>query len=152
MHYMAHPALPGGESFARPAQQRPAHLARVAAIVLIALPGAVLAQPSPPSGSQPRPDKVGLLTPINQPPDANARMEEHEHPAPDTDFKGANEERRKQIVDDSSRLLKLAAELKAEVEKTGKDTLSLDVIRKADDIERLAHGVKQKMKLIAAAD
>lgn len=152
MQYMAHPALPGGESRARRAKQRPAHLARVAAIVLIALPGAARAQPSSPSGSQPRPDKVGLPTPINQPPDANARMEEHEHPAPDTDFKGANEERRKQIVDDSSRLLKLAAELKAEVERTGKDMLSLDVIRKADDIERLAHGVKQKMKLIAAAD
>jgi hypothetical protein len=37
--------------------------------------------------------------------------------------------------------------LKAEVEKTDKDTLSLNVIRKADEIERLARSVKEKMKL-----
>jgi hypothetical protein len=41
----------------------------------------------------------------------------------------------------------MAAELKAEVDKTTKDTLSLNVIRKADEIERLAHNVKEKMKL-----
>ena len=152
MERMAHPAYPLGESYARPEKQRSAQLARIVAIALIAAPGAIYAQPSPPSGSQPRPDKIGLATPINQPPDANAQMAEHEHLVSDQDFKGANEERRKQIVDDSARLLKMAAELKAEVEKMNKDTLSLDVIRKADDIERLAHGVKQKMKLIAGAD
>jgi hypothetical protein len=56
-------------------------------------------------------------------------------------------ERRRQIADDSARLLKLATDLKAEVDKTTKDTLSLGVIRKADEIERLAHDVKEKMKL-----
>jgi len=45
------------------------------------------------------------------------------------------------------RLLKLATDLKAEVDKTTKDTLSLNVIRKADEIERLAHNVKGKMTL-----
>jgi hypothetical protein len=59
----------------------------------------------------------------------------------------ANLERRRQIADDSARLLKLATDLKAEVDKTTKDTLSLGVIRKADEIERLAHDVKEKMKL-----
>jgi hypothetical protein len=44
-------------------------------------------------------------------------------------------------------LLKLATDLKTEVDKTTKDTLSLGVIRKADEIERLAHDVKEKMKL-----
>jgi hypothetical protein len=33
------------------------------------------------------------------------------------------------------------------VDKTSKDTLSLGVIRKAEEIERLAHAVKEKMKL-----
>jgi hypothetical protein len=33
------------------------------------------------------------------------------------------------------------------VDNTSKDTLSLDVIRKAEQIEKLAHSVKQKMKL-----
>jgi hypothetical protein len=62
-------------------------------------------------------------------------------------FDAANAERRKQIADDSARLLKLATDLKTEVDKTTKDTLSLSVIRKADEIEKLAHGVKEKMKL-----
>jgi hypothetical protein len=62
-------------------------------------------------------------------------------------FDAANTERRKQIADDSQRLLKLATDLKTEVDKTTKDTLSLSVIRKADEIEKLAHNVKEKMKL-----
>jgi len=40
----------------------------------------------------------------------------------------------------------MAVDLKAEVDKTSKDTLSLNVIRKADAIERLAKTVKEKMK------
>ena len=59
----------------------------------------------------------------------------------------ANAERRKQIADDSAKLLQLATGLKAEVDKTDKDTLSMTVIRKADEIEKLAHAVKEKMKL-----
>jgi hypothetical protein len=57
-----------------------------------------------------------------------------------------NSERQKSLVDDTSKLLSLANELKAEVDKTSKDTLSLEVIRKADEIEKLAHSVKEKMK------
>jgi hypothetical protein len=60
----------------------------------------------------------------------------------------ANAERRQQIADDSAKLLQLATGLKAEVDKTDKDTLSLTVIRKADEIEKLAHAVKEKMKFI----
>jgi len=41
----------------------------------------------------------------------------------------------------------MAIVLKAEVDKTTKDTLSLNVIRKADEIEKLAHSVKEKMKV-----
>ena len=47
----------------------------------------------------------------------------------------------------TARLLQLATELKAEVDKTNKETLSLNIIRKADTIEKLAHDVKEKMKL-----
>ena len=57
-----------------------------------------------------------------------------------------NADRQKQLVDDTQRLLALANELKADVDKSTKDTLSLEVIRKADEIERLAHNVKDKMK------
>jgi hypothetical protein len=57
-----------------------------------------------------------------------------------------NSERQKKIVDDTSRLLNLANELKTEVDKSNENTMSLDVIRKADEIEKLAHSVKEKMK------
>lgn len=55
-------------------------------------------------------------------------------------------DRQRRIIDDTTRLLKLAGELKDDVDKTSKDTMSLDVIRKADEIEKLAHDVKQRMK------
>jgi hypothetical protein len=58
----------------------------------------------------------------------------------------ADDERKKQISDESTQLLTMALALKAEVDKTNKDTLSLNVIRKADAIERLAKTVKDKMK------
>jgi len=61
----------------------------------------------------------------------------------------ANAQKKKQIADDSARLLQLATDLKTEVDKTDKDTLSLNVIRKADELEKLAHSVKEKMKLAA---
>lgn len=88
---------------------------------------------------------------LTTPPDANAQMEmrDQQQDTKQTDFTAANGERKKQISDDSTKLLKLATELKNEVDKTTKDTLSLDVIRKADEIERLARSVKEKMKLEA---
>ena len=58
----------------------------------------------------------------------------------------ADSERKKQISDESTRLLAMAIALKVEVDKTTKDTLSLSVIRKADEIEKLAKTVKEKMK------
>ena len=52
--------------------------------------------------------------------------------------------RQAEIVDDSANLLKLANSLKAEVDKTTQDTLSIAVIRHADEIERLAHKMRTK--------
>ena len=80
-------------------------------------------------------------------PDANTQNDINGKDAKDKDFEAANAERKKQIADDSERLLKLATDLKTEVDKTSKDTLSINVIRKADAIEKLAHDVKEKMKL-----
>ena len=45
-----------------------------------------------------------------------------------------------------TQLLAMAVDLKAEVDKTSKDTLSINVIRKAEAIERLAKSVKEKIK------
>jgi hypothetical protein len=57
-----------------------------------------------------------------------------------------NNERQKKLVEDTAKLVALANELKAEVDKSDKNTLSLDVVRKADEIERLAKSVKDRMK------
>jgi hypothetical protein len=58
----------------------------------------------------------------------------------------ANEDRQKSLKDDTEKLVKLTAELKEYVDKTDASILSLDVIKKADQIEKLAHSVKEKMK------
>jgi len=55
-------------------------------------------------------------------------------------------ERQRRLVDDTDRLLALATQLHTDVAKTNKDILSLDVIRRADEIEKLAHSVKERMK------
>jgi len=60
--------------------------------------------------------------------------------------KRANQEREAQLKRDTERLYKLATELKDYVDKTNENTLSLNVIKKADEIEKLAHSVKEKMK------
>ena len=57
-----------------------------------------------------------------------------------------NNDRQKRLVADTERLLSLATDLKEQVDKSTKDTLSVDVIKKADEIEKLAHSVKERMK------
>ncbi len=60
--------------------------------------------------------------------------------------KSRNVERQKRLMADTDKLLSLATDLKQDVEKTDKNTLSVDVIKKADEIEKLAHSVKERMK------
>jgi hypothetical protein len=55
-------------------------------------------------------------------------------------------QRQKQLEDDTAKLLVLANELKAEMDKSTKDTLSLSVIKKAEEIEKLARKVRGEMK------
>jgi hypothetical protein len=80
-------------------------------------------------------------------PDAVDQSKINEQNLDKQSFEVINAERKKQISNDSSQLLQLAIDLKAEVDKTSKDTLSVNVIRKADAIEKLAHNVKEKMKM-----
>ncbi len=60
--------------------------------------------------------------------------------------KKMNLQRQQDIRKDTEKLLELATELKQSVEKSNENTLSLDVIKKADQIEKLAKTVKDKMK------
>jgi hypothetical protein len=60
--------------------------------------------------------------------------------------KKANQERQATLKSDTDKLLKLAVELKQSVDKSSENVLSMEVIKKADEIEKLAHSVKEKMK------
>ena len=103
--------------------------------------------------SLPNTNKPTLPAFLTNPPDKNAQMEmnERQQEQRKQNFEAANVERKRQIAEDSANLLKLAVELKAEVDKTNKDVLSITVIRKADAIEKLARQVKEKMKLTVGA-
>ena len=61
-------------------------------------------------------------------------------------LKRANKERQAKLKQDTDELLKLATQLKEYVDKTNENVLSLDVIKKAAEIEKLAHSVKEKMR------
>jgi hypothetical protein len=60
--------------------------------------------------------------------------------------KARNTERQKELIAETQKLVALANELQTDVTKSTKDTLSLDVIRKADEIDKLARNVREKMK------
>jgi hypothetical protein len=57
-----------------------------------------------------------------------------------------NKKRQQEIHDDANKLFQLATELKAAVDKTNENVLSLDVVRKAEEVEKLAKKVREKMK------
>lgn len=57
-----------------------------------------------------------------------------------------NLQRQQDIKKDTDQLLELATELKQYVDKTNENIISLNVIKKAEQIEKLAHAVKEKMK------
>ena len=88
---------------------------------------------------------------LNRIPDSNQANQINDQQKKKDSFEAANAERKKEIASDSTKLLKLATELKAEVDKTNKDTLNMKVVRKADEIEKLAHSVKEKMQLTVGA-
>ena len=55
-------------------------------------------------------------------------------------------EKQKRLMEQTDHLVQLATDLKAQVDKSTKDTLSIQVIKKADEIEKLAHSLKEQMR------
>ncbi len=78
-------------------------------------------------------DPLGTVPPVGMP---NSRTLEHMR----------EEERHKRLLADTAKLVELTNELKSEVDKASKDELSVDVVRKAAEIEKLARDVKERMK------
>lgn len=60
--------------------------------------------------------------------------------------KARSKERYQDLKRDSEKLLELATELKQQVDKSGENVLSMDVVKKCDEIEKLAKSVRGKMK------
>lgn len=60
--------------------------------------------------------------------------------------KKANLQRQEALKRDTEKLYKLATELKDSVDKSDENVLSLDVLKKAEEIEKLARSVREKMK------
>jgi hypothetical protein len=110
-----------------------------ASAALLALGGS--AQIQPPSHA-PKP----LIIPAANPtPDANDQMALRQKNLKTRNFDMANTERLREMMKASDLLETLAMALKAQMDKPG--PLSLDEVHKAEDIEKLAHMVKEKMKL-----
>lgn len=60
--------------------------------------------------------------------------------------KKTEQQRVEQLKNDTDKLLKLSVELKTYVDKANTNVLSLDVIKKAQEIEKLAKSVHDKMR------
>jgi len=106
------------------------------AMMLVGPVGAPRAQQNVQNGTRPTsiPDPMAPLGP-------EGTAEQREKLA-----KAMQDDRQKKLVADTEKLLALATALHADVAKTDKNILSIDVIRRADEIERLAHSVKERMK------
>ncbi len=108
--------------------------AAILAFALLSLPRvAVHSQDIPQLGQRTSRTSQGNDSTI--PPDMRKNME-----------KKANQQRQAELKRDTEKLVKLSTELKQYVDKTNENILSLDVIKKADQIEKLAHNVKMKMR------
>ena len=118
---------------------------KVLRVIAIGMVFLITTLPSTLSGGQMSPQQnqgtpaPGRIPPLDMGADTNPRLEEQQQKARST-------ERQKKLVADTEKLLALATELKTDVDKTNKDILSMDVIKKADEIEKLAHSVKERLK------
>ena len=114
-------------------------VAALGAVLLVTSPGVIAQTPTPlgSSSQTARPPYVDRSrdgeNPVNQ-----SLQEQIE--------KGRQSERQKKLIADTDRLLALANELKIDVDKTTKDQMSIQVIHKAEEIEKLARSVKERMK------
>lgn len=107
------------------------------AVVLIPVVGRALLQNSP----------RNVPEFLNRLPDANDQEKMRQQQKGQQDFEAANAIRKKEVSEESAKLVKLATDLKTEIDKADKDTLSVSTVRKAEAIEKLARNIKEKMTL-----
>jgi len=83
----------------------------------------------------------------NPHPDANRALEDSMRKQNDQKrIKELNELRQKEMTSDTTKLVELANQLKSEMDKSANPDLSVESIREAEQIEKLAHTVRDKMR------
>jgi hypothetical protein len=78
----------------------------------------------------------------NEPPPPDPTLQKMQKAAD----KKRNEQRQSDLKRDTEKLYQLASELKKSVDSTNEHVLSLEVIKKTEEIEKLARSVREKMK------
>lgn len=116
-------------------------------IVTLAIAGPALAQQAAPSPPPPVASSSAAPQKQDPPPKPDAAQDQKPAPAPNSKpMTPEKEERQAQIVADTKKLYELAEELQAEVAKSNKNTLSLAVVKKAAEVEKLAKSLKERMR------
>jgi len=97
------------------------------------------------------PQSQDLRTPVPSAPVPRAATGDATVPAGDDIQRqqaiAANTQRQAEIRRDTEKMLELTAELKDYLQKAERGIVSVDAIKKVEQIEKLAHSVKSKMKL-----
>jgi hypothetical protein len=120
------------------------HLQRMAWILSFCFLFAISANPQAPGTRQPNPPSQS--SPSSHDLVVNGDAAEAQQRMTRELAKRANLQRQAALKADTDKLLKLAVELKDSVDKSSENVLSLEVLKKAEEIEKLAHSVKDKMK------
>jgi hypothetical protein len=126
----------------QPEVRRPGSRTGAVGILLclaMASPLAIAAQVQSPTKAQPQDQQT-------QPAAPTQAVQGTEPPKPSPEPSSDPVQRRKdEIAADTAKLDQLANELKAEMDKSTKDTLSLNVVKKANEIEKLAHKLRDEI-------
>jgi hypothetical protein len=120
-------------------------------LIVITAPVAVVNSQVPYNGGLPGVEHSssgfpGLPENANPHPDRNRILEDAMHLQLDQKrLTMINVARQKEMTTDTAKLVALATEVKAETDKSGKDALSAIELHKVEQIEKLAHTVREKM-------
>jgi len=95
--------------------------------------GAAQQSPAPPTGA-------GAAQENTAKPGTDQKQDEPAKPLTPEERKKAD------LLADTEKLYRLTQELKAEVAKSNKDTLSISVVKKAQEVERLAKSIKERSR------
>jgi hypothetical protein len=123
---------------------------RLKRLVLLAILAPVLAIPIYAQSNAPDPAPAGGADKASESAQESKQPAADPKAAPSTPL-SLEEMRQAEIEENTKKLFRLSAELRAEVAKTYKESLSLTVLKKAEEIEKLAKSLKALMNREAAA-